>query len=81
MPPSTISVACPLTAAAISGSTSAVPGTSESARPPWFDTMMPSAPASSACRAPLAVMIPFTIKGFFVCARSALRSATVFVPG
>ena len=46
-------------------------------RPPWFETMTPSMPCSSARRASSAVSTPFTSSGSFVCARSQSRSSHV----
>ena len=48
------------------GRTLAVAGASARTRPPWFDTMIASAPASTALQAALPVMIPLTAKGFMV---------------
>src|ERR1043165_8134446 len=57
----------PPTASAISGSTSMVALTPSSTRPPWFDTMIASMPASAArfassvSRMPLSTNLPFTM--------------------
>ena len=46
-------------------------------RPPWFDTITPSMPCSSASRASSAVSTPFTSNGSSVRARSQSRSSHV----
>ena len=47
-------------------------------RPPWFDTMMPAAPASTARAASAAVMIPLGTIGNEVTERSHARYSHVF---
>lgn len=66
MPPSTRIFTRSPTASAISGSTSAVAAAPGSTRPPWFDTTMAAAPASTAFSAPRTVMMPLRIMG--ICA-------------
>ena len=49
----------PPTAATMAGNASIVAGTVSSWRAPWFETKIPSTPASTAFRASLGLRIPF----------------------
>ena len=48
--------------------------------PPWFETMMPAAPACMALRAPFTLMIPFRITGLDERSHSAFSSLTSLKP-
>ena len=78
--PSTKIVSLPPTASTISGSTSAVAGQWSSTRPPWFETTMPLAPASSAFSAPRAVMMPFRMNGRCAQETICFNSSTLLLP-
>ena len=63
MPPSISTSICPFTVATISGRAAIAAGTQSSCRPPWFETEIAAAPASTARRASSAVRMPFTTIG------------------
>lgn len=70
----------PPTASAISGNTSAVAGAPGSTLPPWFETIIASAPASTASSAHLVFSTPFTMNGQSTADLSLRICSGVFVP-
>ena len=76
-PESTSTGTLPPTASRISGRASMVERPLSSARPPWFDTTMPSSPFSTASLASSAVIRPLTSSRVFTVSRRRLTNAQV----
>ena len=76
-PESTSTGRRPSTASTISGRASMVERPMSSSRPPWFDTMMPSSPLSTARIASSGVIRPFSTSLVFTVSRRRLMKSQV----
>ena len=81
MPPSRYTSQRPATASTISGSASILAMAESSCRPPWFETMTPYTPRSSASSASSAVRMPLSRIGSDVTVFSQSRVSQVGVKG